>query len=110
MLCPASHPWWPGMPRCAQGPYYWSSLLHPAGPLLAADEGAEYLHFLVPYEHEDKLPMLFTYLKARSLLFSVVSPCWVVVLCTCPCVCAWGGWGVGGGGMGPNLYVRAHWA
>ena len=29
-----------------------------------SDESLDYLHFLVPYEHEDRLPALFSHLKA----------------------------------------------
>ena len=32
-----------------------------------ADESLDYVHFLVPYEHEDKLPLIFSYLKVSTL-------------------------------------------
>ena len=35
----------------------------------AVDESLDYVHFLVPYEHEDKLPLLFAYLKVCIYLF-----------------------------------------
>lgn len=34
----------------------------------AADESLEYVHFMCPYENEDKLPALFHHLKVRALL------------------------------------------
>jgi len=36
--------------------------------LLAVDESYDYIHFLVPYEHEDRLPFMLAHLKVRCCL------------------------------------------
>lgn len=36
-----------------------------------SDESLDYLHFLVPYEHEDRLPALFSHLKAHQAAMGV---------------------------------------
>jgi hypothetical protein len=36
------------------------------------DESLDYVHFLVPYEHEDRLPLLFAYLKGHASELGVV--------------------------------------
>ena len=46
-------------------------------PLLpAVDESLDYLHFLVPYEREDQLPLLLAFLKARVMRGGIGYPTW----------------------------------
>lgn len=47
------------------------SLLLPAG-----DESLDYVHFLVPYEHEDRLPALFSHLKVCLCLIVFEQQFW----------------------------------
>ena len=34
----------------------------------AVDESYDYIHFLVPYENEDSLPLMLAYLKVSSAI------------------------------------------
>lgn len=40
-------------------------IFFPSSPDPTADESTDYVHFMCPYENEDKMPALFHYLKVR---------------------------------------------